>query len=118
MRAAARPRRVGGARAQDPSGRDAAPIGPVLVHRSHGVKTRRGAKMIDHDGEAPSSRSARRPGNVAWQALMNDRTGHLTELQLATLRAVCDTIVPSIRVPDDPTGFWARSASDMGVPAA
>jgi choline dehydrogenase-like flavoprotein/heme-degrading monooxygenase HmoA len=42
----------------------------------------------------------------------------LTELQLATLRAVCDTIVPSIRVADDPTGFWARSASDEGVPGA
>lgn len=39
------------------------------------------------------------------------------ESQLAVLRALCDTFVPSLRAVDDPTGFWARSASDMGVPA-
>jgi hypothetical protein len=39
----------------------------------------------------------------------------LTEKQRATLRALCDTFVPSVRVPDDPTGFWARKASDIGV---
>src|SRR5437867_6936291 len=31
------------------------------------------------------------------------------------LRALCDTFVPSIKVADDPTGFWARTASDVGV---
>jgi choline dehydrogenase-like flavoprotein/heme-degrading monooxygenase HmoA len=41
----------------------------------------------------------------------------LSESQMASLRALCDTFVPSLRVPDDATGFWARSASDMGVPA-
>ncbi|HVR10951.1 MAG TPA: GMC family oxidoreductase N-terminal domain-containing protein [Thermoanaerobaculia bacterium] len=41
----------------------------------------------------------------------------LNGAQLAALRALCDTFVPSLREPDDPTGFWARSASDMGVPA-
>src|SRR5437588_1330263 len=39
----------------------------------------------------------------------------LTETQLTVLRALCDTFVPSIAVADDPTGFWARTASDLGV---
>ena len=34
------------------------------------------------------------------------------------LRAVCDTVVPSIERERDPEGFWARSASDVGVDAA
>lgn len=42
----------------------------------------------------------------------------LTEAQLATLRAVCDTVVPSIHRDDDPTGFWARSATDVGADQA
>ena len=42
----------------------------------------------------------------------------LSEIQRDTLRRLCDTFVPSIRRDDDPTGFWARSASDMGVPEA
>jgi choline dehydrogenase-like flavoprotein len=43
-------------------------------------------------------------------------TAELTATQSAALRALCDTYVPSIKVADDPTGFWARSASDLGVP--
>src|ERR1700674_2261019 len=39
----------------------------------------------------------------------------LSATQRSTLRALCDTYVPSIKVPDDPIGFWARSASDLGV---
>lgn len=39
----------------------------------------------------------------------------LTEVQRAALRALCDTFVPSLRVPNDPGGFWARAASDLGV---
>src|SRR4051812_715542 len=42
----------------------------------------------------------------------------LTDRQLDTLRAVCDTFVPSIEVADDPHGFWARAASDLWVPEA
>lgn len=34
------------------------------------------------------------------------------------LQAFCDTIVPSIDRPDDPDGFWARRASDIGIPDA
>jgi choline dehydrogenase-like flavoprotein/heme-degrading monooxygenase HmoA len=39
----------------------------------------------------------------------------LSDTQSVVLRALCDTYVPSIKVPDDPTGFWARTASDLGV---
>ncbi|MCA1636430.1 MAG: GMC family oxidoreductase N-terminal domain-containing protein [Acidobacteria bacterium] len=39
----------------------------------------------------------------------------LNETQRATLRALCDTFVPSLKVANDPTGFWARTASDLGV---
>ena len=34
------------------------------------------------------------------------------------LEAVCDTVVPALERPDDPDGFWARSAGDVGAPAA
>lgn len=39
----------------------------------------------------------------------------LNETQRAVLRALCDTFVPSIKVSDDPIGFWSRTASDLGV---
>src|SRR4051794_8561116 len=39
----------------------------------------------------------------------------LTEAQRNTLRAFCDTIVPSIERPDDPDGFWGRKASDLAI---
>jgi choline dehydrogenase-like flavoprotein len=42
----------------------------------------------------------------------------LTEQHRATLRAVCDTVVPAIEVADDPDGFWARRATDVGVDQA
>src|SRR3954465_4692760 len=32
-----------------------------------------------------------------------------------TLRAFCDTIVPSIQRADDPDGFWARKATDLAI---
>ena len=41
-----------------------------------------------------------------------------SDTQRATLRAICDTFVPSIEVADDPQGFWARKASDIGADAA
>jgi choline dehydrogenase-like flavoprotein len=37
----------------------------------------------------------------------------LNEDRIATLRAVCDTVVPAIARDDDPTGFWARRATDV-----
>jgi choline dehydrogenase-like flavoprotein len=42
----------------------------------------------------------------------------LSEIQRATLAAVCDTFAPALPVDDDPTGFYGRSASAMGVPDA
>src|SRR4051812_7563486 len=42
----------------------------------------------------------------------------LTDDQRAILRAVCDTVVPSIEHTPDPTGFWARKATDIGVDQA
>jgi choline dehydrogenase-like flavoprotein len=42
----------------------------------------------------------------------------MSEAQRATLRALCDTIVPSIAHEPDPTGFWARSATDVGADEA
>ena len=42
-------------------------------------------------------------------------TTQLTDRQRAVLRTLCDTVVPRIERPDDPTGFWARTASDLGV---
>jgi choline dehydrogenase-like flavoprotein len=42
-------------------------------------------------------------------------TIQLDDTQRPVLRALCDTFVPSIKVTDDPTGFWARTASDLGV---
>jgi choline dehydrogenase-like flavoprotein len=41
--------------------------------------------------------------------------GELSEAQRQTLRALCDTLVPRIERGEDPTGFWARKASDVGV---
>jgi choline dehydrogenase-like flavoprotein len=42
----------------------------------------------------------------------------LTELQQATLRAVCDTVVPAIPRDDDADGFWLRSGCDTGANGA
>jgi choline dehydrogenase-like flavoprotein len=41
-----------------------------------------------------------------------------SEARRRTLAGVCDTIVPPIERSEDPRGFWARAASDLGVPAA
>src|SRR3954452_24850872 len=42
----------------------------------------------------------------------------LTDRQRAVLGTLCDTVVPRIERPNDPTGFWARTASDIGTPEA
>jgi choline dehydrogenase-like flavoprotein len=52
---------------------------------------------------------------------MDDRGGTeapmpgFTDEHLPILRAVCDTVVPSIARAEDPHGFWAFRASDLGV---
>ncbi|MEA2450226.1 MAG: hypothetical protein QOG63_2158 [Thermoleophilaceae bacterium] len=40
----------------------------------------------------------------------------LSDTQRETLRLFCDTVVPRIERDPDPTGFWARTATDLGVP--
>jgi hypothetical protein len=42
----------------------------------------------------------------------------LSEIQRDTLARLCNTFAPSIEREDDGTGFWARSASDLGIPDA
>jgi choline dehydrogenase-like flavoprotein len=39
----------------------------------------------------------------------------LSDAQRASLRAFCDTIIPSIPRSDDPDGFWARKATDLAI---
>src|SRR5438105_102840 len=39
----------------------------------------------------------------------------LNEARRAVLRAVCDTIEPSIERDPDPTGLWRRTGSDVGA---
>ncbi len=42
----------------------------------------------------------------------------LTENQLATLTAVCNTVVPSIERDDDEFGVWTRCSTDLGADKA
>ena len=42
----------------------------------------------------------------------------LSEIQSAVLALLADTFAPAVDVAEDPHGFWARTASDLGVPAA
>jgi choline dehydrogenase-like flavoprotein len=42
----------------------------------------------------------------------------LSEMQRDTLKQVCDTFVPAVDVPDDPSGFFARPASALMIPEA
>ncbi len=42
----------------------------------------------------------------------------LTDTHRAVLRALADTVVPSMPREDDPTGFWAASGSDLGADTA
>jgi len=39
----------------------------------------------------------------------------MTDERRVALRAICDTVVPPIERAEDPTGFWARSATDIGT---
>lgn len=43
--------------------------------------------------------------------------GFLSARELQVLTLACDTLVPAVEQVDDPHGFWARRASDLGVPA-
>src|SRR3954469_10771370 len=40
----------------------------------------------------------------------------LSDDQRETLRLFCDTVIPRVERDPDPSGFWARTARDLGVP--
>ncbi len=42
-------------------------------------------------------------------------SAELSARQTEALHGLCDTIVPSIARAEDPDGFWARKASDLGI---
>ena len=71
--------------------------------------------MFPYSARSPT-RSARRSAALASSELFDDA-------QRATLAVLCDTWIPSLGAGErqrssDPTGFWARSASDYGIPEA
>src|SRR5438067_576205 len=67
-------------------------------------------------GYRPASRRASRAGARTPAGEGATRmTEQLSDAQRQTLRAFCDTIVPAIERPDDPDGFWGRTATDLGV---
>lgn len=45
-------------------------------------------------------------------------TEWMSERRHAALRAICDAVVPAIERADDPDGFWARRATDVGADQA
>jgi choline dehydrogenase-like flavoprotein len=45
-------------------------------------------------------------------------TNGFTDIQRATLRALCDTFFPAVQRVDDPSGFWMRRATDLGIDVA
>lgn len=49
---------------------------------------------------------------------MNTESGWMSEQRRETLKALCDTVVPSVERAEDPDGFWTRSGSDLGADLA
>jgi choline dehydrogenase-like flavoprotein len=45
-------------------------------------------------------------------------TSFFTQAELRLLTAICDTLMPAIAEPNDPHGYFALAASDLGVPQA
>jgi acyl-CoA reductase-like NAD-dependent aldehyde dehydrogenase/choline dehydrogenase-like flavoprotein len=77
-----------------------------------GYAPAREVHMFPYVGEVTAQVSEALSAYAASELFDDDRR--------ATLAALCDTWVPSLDPPDgeDPTGFWARSASDYSVPMA
>ena len=42
----------------------------------------------------------------------------LSDSQMQSLRALCDTFIPSLPTSEEPADFWARCASDVGLAEA
>jgi choline dehydrogenase-like flavoprotein len=56
------------------------------------------------------------PSSAATSTSTN--TSFFTEAELRLLTAICDTLMPAISEPEDPHGYFALAASDLGVPPA
>jgi acyl-CoA reductase-like NAD-dependent aldehyde dehydrogenase/choline dehydrogenase-like flavoprotein len=95
-------------------------------HGADGIRkyTRRQSLMIT-PGWAPSREAHHFPYNAQVSAAVGESFAALAtsdlfdDRQRATLRALCDTFIPSLEPPDggpDEHGFWARSATDAVVP--
>ncbi|HLY24914.1 MAG TPA: GMC family oxidoreductase N-terminal domain-containing protein [Aggregatilineales bacterium] len=50
--------------------------------------------------------------------MVAESTLRFSDREWETLTAICDTLAPSLSVEADPHGFYARKASDIGVPGA
>jgi choline dehydrogenase-like flavoprotein len=57
-----------------------------------------------------------RPVSAATAAQIAER--FFTEAEQRILGAICDTLIPSVHEPDDPHGYFALAASQLGVPEA
>src|SRR5258706_9127187 len=55
---------------------------------------------------------------IAAPASTSADESFFTEAELRLLSAICDTLMPAITEPDDPHGYFALAASDLGVPQA
>ena len=97
-------------------------------HGPDGIRkyTKRQSLMVT-PGYAPPREPHMPPYSAIVTQQISDTLGALvtsdmfTDAQRRTLAVLCDTFVPSLEPPDgeaDPTGFWARAASHIGVPEA
>jgi acyl-CoA reductase-like NAD-dependent aldehyde dehydrogenase/choline dehydrogenase-like flavoprotein len=97
-------------------------------HGPDGIRkyTKRQSLLVT-PGYAPSREAHMPPYSAVVTQQISDTLGALvtsdlfTDAQRRTLAVLCDTFIPSLEPPDgetDPTGFWARAASHIGVPEA
>ncbi|MFL5893417.1 MAG: aldehyde dehydrogenase family protein [Solirubrobacterales bacterium] len=95
-------------------------------HGPDGIRkyTKRQSLLVT-PGYAPSREAHMPPYSAIVTQQIADTLGALvtsdlfTDAQRQTLAVLCDTYVPSLDPPEgesDPTGFWARAASHIGVP--
>ena len=95
-------------------------------HGPDGVRkyTKRQSLMVT-PSYAPSREPHMPPYSAVVTQQISDTLGALVtsdlfnDAQRRTLAVLCDTFVPSLPPPEgdaDPTGFWARAASHIGVP--
>jgi acyl-CoA reductase-like NAD-dependent aldehyde dehydrogenase/choline dehydrogenase-like flavoprotein len=97
-------------------------------HGPDGIRkyTKRQSLLVT-PGYAPTREPHMPPYSAAVTRQISETLGALatsdlfSDAQRRTLAVLCDTFVPSLSPPEgesDPTGFWARAASHIGVPEA